>query len=188
MNDSDYKQAKTPEDLLKFMTNNIHYGYIGKQGKKYINQDEEYENDWFEKCIVQSGDGILLTKCGTCWDQVELERKWFKGHKFEFVTIFAWFEKNEPNNYPTHTFLAFQGDNKWYWFENSFVKCRGIHKFDTLEQLVKTVNKNQLKYAIKSGVAKEQDKVLIKNYIYEKPKPNLGVSEYLKYVTSGKKI
>lgn len=185
---SDFEQLKTPSDLMKFMDNNIIYGFVGKSGRKYIDQDEQWQKDWFSECTVQSGDEILRTKCGTCWDQVELERKWFTDHKYEFKTIFSIFEMDKPNNYPTHTFLAFKGDNKWYWLEHSFGSYNGIHEFSSLSELVDDVNSKQLKCAIDNGIATAKDKKLIKNYTYDRPKTGLGVIEYLKHATSGKKL
>lgn len=188
IHEPDFDELKIPSDLMKFMDDNITYGFVGKNGKKYIDQDEKWQKDWFSECVIQSGDEILITKCGTCWDQVELERKWFAKHNYKFKTIFSIFEMNKPNNYPTHTFLAFKDNNKWYWFEHSFGSYKGIHKFSSLKNLVADVNSKLLKFAINIGVATAKDKKLIKNYIYNKPKANIGVSRYIKHATGGDKI
>jgi len=178
----EFSKLKTTLDLLKFM-DNITYGFIGKNNKIYTQRDEQWDHDWYDQCIVQPGDGVLRTKAGTCWDQVELERKWFKDHDYEFKTIFSWFELWKPNNYPTHTFLAFKENNKWFWFEHSFAAYRGIFEFNSLKELIEDVKSKQLEHAIKSGVAKKSDKNLIKSYEYPKPKANLGVDDYIKHVT-----
>jgi len=184
-NISDFKNIKTPSELMDFMNNNITYGFISKTGKKYIEQNEEWNKDWFTQCIVPTGESMLKTKCGTCWDQVELERKWFQEHDYQFMTIFSWFEISKPNNYPTHTFLAYKENNKWYWFEYAFTTYRGIHEFNSLVELISDVKNKQLKFVVKSGVGNPKDKKLIKAYEYKEPKSNLCVSDYIDHVVKG---
>jgi hypothetical protein len=179
---SSFDELKTPSDLLKFMDDNVKYGFVSKNGKKYFEQNEKWNEDWYTKCIIQSGDELLQTKCGTCWDQVELERKWFCGHGYQFKTVFVWFGIQEPSNYPTHTFLAFKKGKKWYWFEHSFEACRGIFGFNSLKELIDYVKSKQLKLAIDLGVATKNDENLITSYEYEKPKDNLGVKGYLNHI------
>lgn len=180
----DFDKINSPQELLNFMSNNIKYGFVGKNGKKYTNQDSEDWNDWYEQCLVQTGDQVLNTKVGTCWDQVELERLWFENHNYEIKTIFIWFEINYENDYPTHTFLLYKKNNKWYWFENSFESCRGIHEFNTIEEAVEYVKTKQFEYAISIGVAKQEDKELIKDYEYFKLVSPLNVDEYINRVTT----
>jgi len=179
---SKYINTQTPTDLQIFMNDNIKYGFVGRNGRKYYCDDTDWDRDWFNECIVQSGDELLNTLCGTCWDQVELERKWFSEHNYKFKTVFIWFGIEEPNNYPTHTFLAFFENNKWYWFENAFHDYRGIHEYNDFETLVDDVISKHLQSTIDSGVAKPEDKKLIKSYKYQKPKTSLNVKEYISHV------
>ena len=179
-----YEKLKTPEELLTFMDQNIVFGFIGKNGKKYTNMfTKAWEEDWYSECIVQSGEEVLKTRIGTCWDQVELERLWFKTNDYEFKTIFIWFEMNEENDLPTHTFLVYKSDNKYCWFEHSFEDNKGIHEFDTFEKVIECVKQKQLEAAINSGKAKIEQYNLIKAYEFEEPLSNISVSEYLKHVT-----
>ena len=124
----EFERIKTPKEFLEYMNNNITYGFIGKNGKKYQNFSSE---EWFEEGIVQNGEEVLKSKIGTCYDQVELERLWFGNHHFEVKTIFIWFEVDYENDYPTHTFLVYKNNHKWYWFEHAFEPYRGIHEFDS---------------------------------------------------------
>lgn len=179
---SNFDLLKKPSDLMVFMNDNIIYGFVGKSGRKYTYGDKDWQKNWLTDYIVQSGDEMLETNRGTCWDQVELERKWFTEHKYEFKTIFSWFEVDEPNNYPTHTFLAYKRNGEWFWFEHSFTTYSGIHKYNTLDELIGDVKNKQLISAINSGVAKPGDERLIKSYIYKKPRSNLGVVDYIDYV------
>lgn len=177
-----FNELQTPADLLNFMNKHITYGFVGKNGKKYFDCNEEWDRDWFTECIVQSGDGILESGCGTCWDQVELERKWFQNHNYQFKTIFSWFGLPEPNNYPTHSFLAFNENNKWHWFEHSFGDYSGVHEFKTIDELIDDVLSKQLKLAINSGIATPADKELLTYHFYEQPDANLSVTGYINHV------
>ena len=105
---NDFLNIKTPFELLEFMDKNITYGFVGKNGKKYLDMYSQEWNDWYQECFVQSGKEVLKSKVGTCWDQVELERLWFEKNGYSFKTFFVWFEVNRPNNLPTHTFLIYE--------------------------------------------------------------------------------
>lgn len=179
----EFKKINSPKELLEFMSNNIKYGYVSKNGKIYDNQDSSsYWDDWYINCLVQTGEEVLKTKVGTCWDQVELERLWFENNNYEFKTFFIRFEVNKENDYPTHTFLLYKKDNKWYWFENSFEASRGIHEFCSIHDAINYVKEKQLEYAINIGVAKKSDYKYIKSYEYTKLEKPLSVDEYLNHV------
>ncbi len=184
----EFNKVNNPQELLSFMSNNIKYGFVGKNGKIYIDQNSEEWNDWYEQCLVQTGEQVLKSKVGTCWDQVEIERLWFEKKGYEIKTIFIWFEVDCKNDYPTHTFLLYKENEKWYWFENSFEICKGIHEFNTIKEAIECVKKRQLEYAISIGIAKETDKKYIKDYEYLKLEIPLNVDEYISHVTEYKDI
>lgn len=79
---------KTPEELLEFMTNNINYGYLGKNGRIYHFDDIDFNPDWYEQYILEDTNELLINLYGNCWDQVEFEREWFLKHGYEIETIF----------------------------------------------------------------------------------------------------
>ena len=68
---------------------------------------------------------------GICWDYVVYEtfyfKKYFSGVKFE--TYFQ--VVDDGKNYPSHTFLIFEYNNKYYWFESSWKPEAGIYGFNT---------------------------------------------------------
>ena len=144
-----YKDIKTPKDLLKFMEENITDGFVDKSGNKYTDLfSKEWQDNWYSNCVVQTGKNILKTKIGTCWDQVELERLWFKGNNYQFKTIFMIFELNKINNLPTHTCLIYKELDKYYWFEHSFYNNRGIHEFNSYNEAINYIKNKQLEHAI----------------------------------------
>ena len=173
---------KSPEELLKYM-DNITYGFIDKNGKKHY---DEWDN-WYEECIIQNGEEVLKSNIGSCWDQVEFERLWFKENNYNFKTIFIWFELNRENNLPTHTFLIYEKDNKYYWFEHAFELYRGIKEFKSEKEAIKYVKEKQIEYVLNNKYSfNEKDIDCLKAYEYLKPLDHLKVEEYLKHVTTNK--
>ena len=178
-----------PQELLEFMNNNIIYGFVGKNGKKYTNPNSEEWDDWYQECMVQSGEEVIISGIGTCWDQVELERLWFEKSAYPFKTFFCWFEVNRENDLPTHTFLIYEDNNKYYWFEHSFGDYCGIHEYPSLELAIEDIKNKQFNYALSySKTIKQEDINTFACYEYSKPKPHLGVDDYINFVTSKNKI
>ena len=178
---------KSPEELLQFMNNNIKYGFVGKNGKKYTNMYSPDWNDWYQVCYVQNARDVLNSKIGTCWDQVELERAWFEKNNYAFKTIFIWFEVYGENDLPSHTFLIYEKDGKYYWFEHAFESFKGIHEFNSEHEAIEFVKEKQFEFALKNSKnAKLEDRAYLMTYEYSKPKDHLDVDEYLMHVTSNK--
>ncbi len=48
----------TPEELLKYMSDNIQYGYLGKDGHVYHNDEPNFNTDWFNQYILQNKEDI----------------------------------------------------------------------------------------------------------------------------------
>lgn len=182
-----YNQITTPEELLEFMSYYINYGYLSIDGRVYNYNDDEFFKNWYNKYVLQTTNQMLSTKVGTCWDQVEFARDWFLNHNYEIKTIYVMVELNYQNNYPTHSFLIYKSNNRWNWFENSDVENRGIHSFNTIDNLIKYQLATYIKllktYDIKDSELKN---IIIKEF--KKPKENIKVDEYLNWVVSEKDI
>ena len=179
----EFNNIKTPKELLEYM-DNITYGFIGKNGKKYLDMSSQEWNDWHDECIVQSGEELIESKVGTCWDQVELERLWFEKNNYKYKTIFIWFEVNRESDLPTHTFLIYEKDNKYYWFEHSFETYKGIHEFNTEEEVIDFIKEKQYEYALNNNYdIKDGDKEKLVAYEFTKPNNHLGVDEFINHVT-----
>ncbi len=175
---------ETPKDLLNYMTNDITYGFISKDNHKYTDPfSKDWQDNWYDKCLVQTGKEVLGTKIGTCWDQVELERLWFKSHHYNFKTIFMWFEINKENNLPTHTCLIYEQDNKYYWFENAFEANRGICEFNSFKEAVDYIKQEQLNYIVANNLGGKDYLDFLKVYEYDELTKPLSVQEYLDHVT-----
>ena len=180
-------KCNNPQELLDFMSSNINYGYLGKNGKVYRFGDKDFDKDWENQYILQNEQELLENLCGNCFDQVEFERKWFLENNYEFKTIFEMVLLNYKNVYPTHSFLIFKDKNKWCWFENADYDNRGIHKFDRVDELLKYQYSKYLELLKKYSIKDEEiDKIVITEF--DIPKEHSSSKEYLEHVLNSKRI
>ena len=178
----DFEKIKNPEDLLSFMKDNISYGFVGKDDAEVYTYDDEFNENMSKSYKLQTPEELLESKHGVCWDQVELERHWFSKNGYDYKTFFAWFAKEEKNNLPTHTFLAYNKDDKWYWFENSFEAERGIHEYDSLDELIGEMMTKHYEYAIKNRSATESDKGCLMQKEYKKVEYGSSPGEFVSQI------
>ena len=163
-------------EIMELMKD-IEYGWIDKHNNKHNIVNDEYANNY----ILQSPNEVIKNKIGVCWDQVELERYYFKGYQ-NIKTYFIVHYDNDK--YPTHTFLTIQKDNKYYWFEHAWAKWKGIHEYPSLEELLRDIKEKFILDELKNNYNKNN----LCLYEYKKPKSNITVEEYYKHCEQGKKI
>ena len=86
----------------------------------------------------------------------------------------------------TTSLLVFKDkDNTWCWFENSDYQNRGIHVFNTLDELIKHQQEKYIEL-LKTFEIKDEE---LKNIIlkeYEKPKSNITAKEFIEHVINSK--
>ena len=167
----DYYNEFEIMDLME----NIGYGWVDKQGIKHNIDDESYSDNY----ILQSPKEIIKNKVGVCWDQVELERYYFKGNTWNIKTYFI--VHYDDDKCPTHTFLTFEKNNKYYWFEHSWERFRGIHEYKTLKELLLDIQDKFIKYELNNNYNKNNLFI----YHYKKPKYHLNVLEFYKHCENG---
>ncbi len=181
------ENIKTPEELLDFMSNNIEYGFLGKNGHIYHYDDPNFNSDWYEQCILENRDDLLKNKYGTCWDQVEFERDWFLKNGYEIKTIYEMVKLDYDNQYPSHSFLVYKNNNEWYWFENADFNNKGIHKFNTLDELLNYQYKRYVEFLKTFNITDEElEKIIVTEF--DKPKEHISAEEYLNHVINSQQI
>ena len=164
------------KEIMSFLEQ-IEYGWVDDEKKKHLIVDETFS----KKYRLQSPQEVIENKIGVCWDQVELERYYFKGYQ-NIKTYFIVHYDNDKC--PTHTFLTYQKDNKYYWFEHAWEKWKGIHEYSSLEELLLDVKEKFILDELKNNYNKNN----LCLYEYKKPKSNITVEEYYKHCEQGKKI
>lgn len=158
------------------MMDSIEYGYVDKNDCKHANIDEYFAH----KYKLQSPQELIKSHLGVCWDQVELERYYFKNYFYPIKTYFI--INQDGNKCPTHTFLTIGKNNKYYWFEHAWEKYKGIHEYRTLKALLIDIKDK----FIKDLEEKEEINILL--FEYKKPKSGLSVEDYFKYTMNSKQI
>lgn len=180
-----YKDINNPKELLTFM-DEIEYGFVTPDNKRIIGSGNDFDENILS-WTLSSPKHLLETKLGHCFDQVELEREWFTNHNYPFKTYFLIFNLPYSNQGPTHTFLVYEENNKYYHFEHADGLNRGIHEFNTLKELLTTAYQNQINYA--KAFLNEEELKTLSIYEYSKPPYNIDFISYIDYLTTnGKKI
>ena len=147
----------TPHELLNYMSSNIEYRWMDKNGKLHDKITEEMYTTY----SLMTPDEVIKNKSGICVDQTELERFWFDSHnyKYEVLNIQIFRE----NSAPGHIFLIYYENGIWYWFENAWYDYRGIHPYSSYEILIEDI---KTKFIIQNNIAKnELNNLIIKPFI-----------------------
>ena len=183
-----FNSINTPEELLDFMEKNIHYGFITKDNEVYTDPtSDKWSDSWYKRGIVQTGDNVLKTLYGTCWDQVELERKWFDEHNYNSKSYFFYFDLDYENSTSTHTVLIYENNNKYYLFENAWDGVEGITEFDSYNDAVKCVKDRLFEYNLEINPEYNLKYSDLLVYEYDKLDTNMTVQDYLNYVVNEEK-
>lgn len=164
-------------EIMDLMSN-IEYGWLDLNGNKNI----DTYNSFASKYILQSPQEVMKNKIGVCWDQVELERYYFKKNTWSIKTYFIIYY--DGDKCPTHTFLTYKKDNKYYWFEHSWEKFKGIHEYNFQEELLQDVKNKYIKYELNNNYIEEN----IVIYQYMKPQYNISARQFIAHCESGEKI
>lgn len=165
-------------DKLMNLMSDIKYGWIDKNGNKHYDVDDDFSTNY----SLQSPEEILVNKVGVCWDQVELERYYLENNNVYVQSYFIVYY--DEDKCPTHTFLTYEKDGYFYWFEHAWVLFSGIHRYNNLQELLLDVKNKFIKYELNNNY--DYDNLII--YNYNKPKSHINVQEFYKHCESGKII
>lgn len=179
----EYNNIKNPKELLEFMNQNIEYGFYGSDNKIHTPDSKDFNEEFDKYWVLCDKDRLLKYKYGNCYDQVELEKDWFKSNNYEFKTFFIYYDLNFENDYFTHTYLAYKENDKWYYFEHADYNNRGIHEFNSLNEL-KEFQKNKFIEFNKASGRKINEKInsKIKIVEYNITNHNINCDEFYEYM------
>ncbi len=169
----DFNDIKTPEELYSFMKLNIKYGFVTENKEIHTHKNtpivEEYEKILKDCYQLQTPTELLISKCGLCYDQVELEKKWFLNNNYKIKTFFT--------PYHNHAFLIYEDNNKYYLFERTMPDNNGIFSFEDLNEAIEHYKSIQ----IKKNNINSNDIVI---YEYNVKNFALGFYEFINYTTN----
>lgn len=135
----------TPEELNKYM-DCIEYGFMSKKDGRIDSKHKKFDDEkyFYKEYYLQSPGELLESKLGVCWDQTELERAWFNEKGINNTIIYI--EILDDKDIPSHTFLVYETEKDFRWFEHSWDAFKGIHAFTKLRDLISTVITNHQKF------------------------------------------
>lgn len=124
----------TLNKIIEFWKKCMEFDY-GTWNGNQLELGSSYTSDSLYKFKVSSPIEFIRRKGGNCWDYVIYENDYFKKN-FSNISIQSIFIKMVGW---MHTFLIFEIDNVYYYFEATMSMYNGIYKFDSIDQLLKTV-------------------------------------------------
>lgn len=166
-----------PEEIMKLI-DEIEYGWIDI----YNNKNYKVDNKFSDNYKLQSPDEIKKNKIGVCWDQVELERYYFKNSGYKINTYIIVHYDNDKC--PSHTFLVYERDDFYYWFEHSWERFKGIYKYKNINELLYDVKNKFIKFELDNQF--NENNLILREY--KKPKFNISTKEFYKHCENGKII
>ena len=166
--------------------NGYQYG-LSRHGEQIMKQNTTGE-DYDMYYRVASPKQFEKQNGGICWDFATYEAHMFstKFKNIKYKTYYVVFDI--PPYYPSHTFLVFEYNNKYYYFESSFVKYQGVYEANSVSDIINFVLFNMSTYNDKPDTKKIQDAVLKNDYLlleYDALNPDIPGSttaEYMKLV------
>ena len=113
--------------------NDYQYG-LSRDNQKIKKQNTTSE-DYDKHYRVATPTQFVKQNGGICWDFATYEASVFKKQfpNIKFKTYYIVFEA--APYYPTHTFLVFEKDMKFYYFESSFKRIQGIWVADSISDI-----------------------------------------------------
>ena len=133
-------EIKNPQDVYKFMTDNIEYGWIDISGNIHLNTMKEFRKIYRTMSIEE----ILDYKIGTCIDQVNLMH--YLLNKINIKNKMYCCRIFEPDDYGNleeeehmHCFILYYENNKVYHIEHPNSEKKGIYKYISEAEAIKTI-------------------------------------------------
>lgn len=171
------EQVNCINDILNALEG-IEYGWSDINNNTYQTLDKGFKKNY----VLATPDEVLKNSLGTCYDIVELERAYFKQLGIKVNTYFMIYY--ESKKVYTHTFVVYEENEKFYWFEYSWNKVKGIHEYMSLYDLLKDVREKFKKH----HNLKFMDVDYLCIYKYKKPKAHLGLKDLYKHCEAGENI
>ena len=173
---------KSPKELFQFMEDNIKYGVFINNKVYEWDKDGIFEDICRTKWKLKTSNEIIDCGYGICWDQVELERDWFNINNYEYKTIFIWFLFDYENSYPTHAYLIYKNNNKYYYFEHSDSNNKGIYEFNSFEDAIKYQLNKHIELSKTNNIVGEEELKYIHIFEFDKPRIDCSYDEYLEHI------
>ena len=154
----------------------IKIGYRDKDGRLYSGLSSDFKEIYY----LQNSKQLLESKVGLCFDQVELERELVSKLGVDCRTYFITYFDDKMDC--AHAFLIYKDSKKYYWIENAWLKYKGLHMYESKDDLFDDVL-GKFVETIPGGDIKK-----IKMYMYDKPRAGINYAKFLANCFNGKNI
>lgn len=168
------------KDTLQELYNkykDIEYGWYDGNNQLHLHVVDGF----LAKFKMQTIEHIKETKNAICWEVVELYRHELEEKGINCETYF--FCLNETG-YHCHSIIVVPYDNKYYWIEGSFKDFKGVHEYDTLDEIFDVIKNNY--HIIVRDPKKKVNKDHIRIYRYTKPKDGIGCFSFYMHCFSNR--
>lgn len=155
----------------------IKYAWRDKNGGIHDHLNDGYVCNF----RMQTPEEILETKCGNCWETVELTRHLLKQNNISCKTYFFVIPMHR---FYCHSIIVAEFNEKFYWIENSFKQLKGVREYKTLDELFNDLLDN-FHYIVNSDDVKYNT---IKIYEYKTPPKHIGCVKFYYYCFRSKNI
>ena len=157
-------------DLKKCMTQ-IEFGYLDNEENVHYEIDSNFRQGY----VLQTPRLLMKSFVGTCFDEVELIRKFFDEKNIYNESYFIM--AKGAGNIQNHAFVIFQNEDMWGWFENYWKEFEGIHYYISKERLLRDVYD---KFVSKCGRISQ-----VALYHYDMPNYGINYDEFIKHCMKG---
>lgn len=125
---------------LNNLLNTFKYG-IPINHKIGPGREGSFEQDFYKYYKISNPEDFIKHNGGVCWDYATYEAWYFK--KYIPVSFTTWYIVFSSGD--NHTFLTFQFDGKYYYFESSYKPYRGIYMAKSEKDIINFILDNMNK-------------------------------------------
>lgn len=163
-------------EILNDKMKDISLGYRDRNGSFYSGFNSKFRENYY----LQNPKQLLESKLGLCFDQVELARELASKVGGATRTYFIVYPDDDMDY--SHAIFVYKDNKRYYWYENTWFKYKGLHVYDNKEELLEDVL-NKFVETIPEGNMKK-----VKMYAYDKPRFGSNYVRFMSFCISNRNI
>lgn len=114
---------------------------------------------------LKTPEQVLESKRGSCYDQVLLEQRELRSMGLDpKIDFFIWQDPKTELGGPCHAYVYYEDKGKINWFENSWGTQRGIHTYDSKEEMREDVKRLSNRENSANSELKDYTRILFSDF------------------------